>query len=415
MKVRIIAVAAMLSMMLTGCSFSRAAQPSEPWTGGGNAHQAQTSEAKPPIPNEAPGLLSVTDEITDQRERRLESYAEPPAGPPPIPKVRPKVKGIYVSGWAASTSKLDQLIELVNQTELNAMVIDVKNDSGQITYDSSLPIVHQLEADSKHMIPDIQRLILTLNQHRIYTIARIAVFKDPYAAVRKPEWAIRTREGALWKDAKGSSWVDPYHTEVCTYAIELAKEAADLGFDEIQFDYVRFPDNGSKVDREAVFQNPNGLSKSAAVQRFLKMAKQELAAKGVYVSADVFGLTTSVSGDMGIGQTWEDISSEIDIISPMVYPSHYGDGVFGIKNPDLQPYVTVQKALADGLKKNEALTEARKSAASIRPWLQDFTATWLKPHKTYGSEDVRAQVQAAKELGIDEYLLWNAKCTYTFR
>jgi hypothetical protein len=118
---------------------------------------------------------------------------------------------------------------------------------------------------------------------------------------------------------------------------------------------------------------------------------------------------------MGIGQTWEDISSEIDVISPMVYPSHYGDGVFGIKNPDLQPYVTVQKALADGLKKNEALTQARKSAASIRPWLQDFTATWLKPHKTYGSEDVQAQVQAAKELGIDEYLLWNSKCTYTFR
>lgn len=400
--------------ILAGCSSPEIAQSSEPWAGERIVRQAQSSsESKQPNRSEASESRQLANQFTDPLPLRVEPYSVPVT--PPILKERPKVKGIYVSGWAASTAKLDKLIELVDQTELNAMVIDMKNDSGQVTYDSFLPIVKQLGADSKHMIPDIQRLISTLKQQNIYTIARIAAFKDPYAAVRKPEWAIRTKEGALWQDAKGTSWVDPYNQEVCSYAIELAKEAAEIGFDEIQFDYVRFPDNGSKVDRETAFQNPNGWSKSTAVQQFLKQAKKELAVKGVYVSADVFGLTTSASGDMGIGQTWEHISPEIDVISPMIYPSHYGDGVLGIKTPDLQPYITVQKSLSDGLKKNEALIHAQKSAASIRPWLQDFTATWLKPHKTYGSEDVRAQIQAAKELGINEYLLWNSKCTYTFR
>jgi hypothetical protein len=329
---------------------------------------------------------------------------------------RPKAKGLYVSGWAAGTHKLDNLIELIDQTELNALVIDVKNDSGKVTYDSQLTQVNEFGADSKKMIPDMKRLIADLKHKNIYTIARVVVFKDPYVVSIKPEWALHTKDGGIWRNKHGDSWVDPYNQQAWNYALDVAKEAADYGFDEIQFDYVRFPDNGRAVDQEVDYSNSNGWSKSAAIAQFLKQAKYELNKKGVFVSADVFGLTASVSDDMGIGQTWSDLVSEVDVISPMIYPSHYGSGVYGIEHPDLQPYTIVQHALADGLIKNEQLAKmGRKSAAGIRPWLQDFTAAWVKPHLKYGNEEVQAQIQAAKELGIEEYLLWNPSCTYTFR
>jgi hypothetical protein len=322
---------------------------------------------------------------------------------------------VYVSGWAAGTSRLDKIIELIDQSELNALVIDVKNDSGQVTFDSQLPLVNEFGADSKLMIPDIKKLVTDLKKKDIYTIARVVAFKDPYAASIKTEWALHTKDGAIWRNKRGESWVDPYNQQVWKYALDVAKEAADCGFDEIQFDYVRFPDNSRMIDREVEYQNPNNWSKTTAIAQFLSQAKKELNEKGVFVSADVFGLTPSVSDDMGIGQKWSELASEIDVISPMIYPSHYGSGVFGVEHPDLEPYRIVQQALVDSLNKNEQLLNEGKQPAAVRPWLQDFTAAWVKPHQPYGKEEVFAQIQAAQELGIDEYLLWNSSCTYTFR
>jgi hypothetical protein len=169
------------------------------------------------------------------------------------------------------------------------------------------------------------------------------------------------------------------------------------------------------IDREVEYQNPNNWSKTTAIAQFLSQAKKELNEKGVFVSADVFGLTPSVSDDMGIGQKWSELASEIDVISPMIYPSHYGSGVFGVEHPDLQPYRIVRQALSDSLDKNDQLLKEGKQPAAVRPWLQDFTAAWVKPHQPYGKEEVLSQIQAAKELGIEEYLLWNSSCTYTFR
>ncbi|TMV47089.1 GTP-binding protein [Paenibacillus mesophilus] len=366
-------------------------------------------DARLPIPNGTPRTDVSSSDTTSNN--RLVSSA--PYGF--LPSSRPKVKGLYVSGWAAGTRKLDTLIELIDQTELNALVIDVKNDSGQVTYDSQLPLVNEFGADSRKMIPDMKRLIAYLKSKDIYTIARVVVFKDPCIASIKPEWALHTKDGSVWRNKHGDSWVDPYNPQVWNYALGVAKEAVDYGFDEIQFDYVRFPDNGRAVDLEVEYSNPNDWSKSAAIAQFLKQAKLELNQKGVYVSADVFGLTASVSDDMGIGQVWSDLAAELDVISPMIYPSHYGNGVYGIEHPDLQPYAVVQQALSDGLHKNEQLAKTGIPSAGIRPWLQDFTAAWVKPHLKYGNEEVQAQIQAAKELGIDEYLLWNPGCTYTFR
>lgn len=363
-----------------------------------------------PIPDSVPRT-----EATSSNTISNHSFVSSTLSPGSLPSSRPKAKGLYVSGWAAGTQKLDHLIELIDQTDLNALVIDVKNDSGQVTYDSQLPLVKEFGADSRRMIPDLKRLIAYLKSKDIYTIARVVVFKDPCVASMKPEWALHTKDGALWKNKHGDSWVDPYNPQVWNYALDVAKEAVDYGFDEIQFDYVRFPDNGRAVDQEVGYFNPNGWSKSTAIAQFLKQAKIELNKKGAYVSADVFGLTASVSDDMGIGQTWSELASEVDVISPMIYPSHYGRGVYGIEHPDLEPYAVVQQALSDGLDKNEQLARMGRQSAGIRPWLQDFTAAWVKPHMKYGNEEVQAQIQAAKELGIDEYLLWNPECTYTFR
>jgi hypothetical protein len=307
------------------------------------------------------------------------------------------------------------LIDLVDRTELNAMVIDVKNDSGQITYDSKVPAADESGSDTRRIIPDLKQLLAQLKEKQIYTIGRVVVFKDPYMASRKPEWAMRSKNGGIWRDRKGTAWVDPYLSDVWGYTLDIAREAAGLGFDEIQFDYVRFPDNGDQVDREVAFRNPNGWSKPEAIRRFLQQAKEELAPLGVWISADVFGLTPSASTDMGIGQVWEQIAQEVDVISPMIYPSHYRSGTFGIAHPDLEPYAIVQKAVSDSLGRNRRLLEANKQPAAVRPWLQDFTATWVKPHRTYGNDEVRAQIEAAKSLGVDEYLLWNAGSTYTFR
>jgi hypothetical protein len=324
------------------------------------------------------------------------------------------VKGIYVSAWSAVGNKFEQLIDLVDQTDLNAMVIDVKNDSGQVTYPSTVPLVNEIGANSHVIIRDLKATLLKLKEKHIYTIARVVVFKDPYLSMKKSSYAMMAQEGNVWKDSKGTAWVDPYKEKVWEYNIQVAKEAALLGFDEIQFDYVRFPENGKKVDQEVKFDNPNHWTKAQVIENFLKKAKEQIGGQA-YLSADVFGLTTSSDNDMGIGQDWSMISKQIDYISPMLYPSHYTSGVYGIKNPDLQPYAVIRKAISDANGKNQLLKQTDIQIAEIRPWYQDFTATWVKPHKKYGTIDVKEQIKAAKEQGVEQFLLWNSSSTYSYR
>jgi hypothetical protein len=324
------------------------------------------------------------------------------------------VKGIYVSAWSTNGSKFQELVSLVDKTDLNAMVIDIKNDGGQITYPSQVPLVQETGANDRVIIPDLQERIKLLKGKNIYTIARLVVFKDPYLAGKKASYALQSRSGNLWRDKKGVAWVDPFKEEVWDYNIAIAKEAADLGFDEIQFDYIRFPENGKTVDAQVKYDNPHGWSKSQAIQAFVKKAKDQLPSS-VRLSADVFGMTTSTSEDMGIGQDWAKISQEVDIISPMLYPSHYSRGIYGVKTPDLQPYSIIKQAIADAKAKNVQLQQTYGKIATIRPWYQDFTATWVKPHKKYGVQDVKEQIKAAKEQGIDDFLLWNSTSSYTYR
>jgi len=320
-----------------------------------------------------------------------------------------EVKGIYVSGPAAgSVKKMNRLIRLADRTEINAMVIDVKNDAGRITYDSAVPLAGRIGADRGAPIRDIQALLKRLKDHRIYTIGRVVVFKDPYLAAKLPHLAMRGKTGGTRRNRESANWVDPYLQEAQQYVIDIAKEAAQLGFDEIQFDYVRFPADSNNRGTLSPSDKP---TKAQAIESFLRAAYRELSPLGVRVSADLFGLTTTADDDMGIGQLWALLADEVDVLSPMVYPSHYAPGVYGLKHPDLHPEEVVRRALMDGIDKNKALPAEKR--AEIRPWLQAFTAGWIHPHLDYGKKEIRAQIEAAGKLGIHGYLLWNPKCEYS--
>jgi len=334
-----------------------------------------------------------------------EPEPEPVPEPEPEPYVHPKVKGIYVSAHIAATpSLLDPLLTWIDQTELNAVVIDVKDDFGYIPWLTEVPLaVNNKLFDTR--LRKIDELMGRLNSTNIYPIARLVTFKDPGLAKAKPEWAVQHKTGGVWVDRKGHGWLDPYNRDAWEYILDVAKEAAAKGFKEIQFDYVRFPSDGNLSN--IVYKYGTEATRSEAIRDFLQYAKSELEPLGAKVSADIFGLTTVVrTNDMGIGQVLEDIYSAVHVVSPMVYPEHYAANTFGIKDPDKEPYLTVLKSLQGAKERLEATPFA--DSVVMRPWLQDFTIR----HK-YGVAEVRAQIQAVKDAGFEEWLLWDPNCRYT--
>lgn len=322
----------------------------------------------------------------------------------------PKVKGIYVTAYSAGGSRLDSLIDLVDNTELNSMVIDIKDDAGYITYKTDNTTLQQM-GKPQNFIGDIDKLMARLEKHEIYPIARVVVFKDTVLAKKNPELSFRKGDGSVWSNSKGDSFVNPYSKEVWDYNIEVAKEAAKHGFKEIQFDYVRFPE-GFEKRADSLKYTKNELSRIETVAAFVKYAREQLEPLGIRVSVDIFGYAASVPAAEGIGQDFVKISDQVDIICPMIYPSHYTTGWFDAKDPDKAPYQTIKGAIADTLEKLEPLGDNKPI---IRPWIQDFTASWLgKGHYTkYGKHEVQEQIRALNEMKIEEYLLWNANNRYT--
>lgn len=374
-------------------------------------------------------LLFSQEEILPDELQPQDSVMKTPlpsiASPAPTPSASlsklqysGKIKGMYVSAWNMKGKGYERISNMLRETDLNAVVVDVKNDFGKVTYPSAVKQVQEIGADSSPIIGQLKEQLAELKTENIYTIARIVVFKDPALAAAIPDYAIHHKNGDVWFDPKGIAWVDPFREEVWDYNIALAKEAVSLGFDEIQFDYVRFPENAAKVDQQVQYHKTG--PKYEAIEGFLHKAKGEL--RNTIVSADVFGLTTSSKDDMGIGQRWEAISQIVDVICPMTYPSHYGKGIYGVANPDLEPYTVVFKALQDAIARNQAadaqdVTTLGQNApmAQIRPWYQDFTATWVKPHANYTDKEVREQIRAGADNGVEEFLLWNPAGKYTYR
>ena len=330
---------------------------------------------------------------------------------------RVKVKGIYVSAYVAGTGDMiDRIIEQMDQTELNAMVIDVKDDQGRITFAMDSPTVNEIGA-SKVFINDMPALIQKLKDHNIYPIARVVAFRDPYLAEQKPEWSLHVADGGIYRDNKGLAWVNPYRQEVWDYLVEVGKKAGEIGFSEIQFDYIRFAVDRTMKDVVFDPEDTKGRRKEEAITEFISYAYDALAREGLMVSADVFGTIIRSGEDaQAVGQDYGEMARHLDYLCPMIYPSHYGDGNFGIEHPDTQPYDTILNALKgskDVLAKAKAEHENGRQAI-VRPWLQDFTASYLKNYIDYGDEQVRAQIQAVYDAGYDEWILWDAGVSYHY-
>ncbi len=307
-------------------------------------------------------------------------------------------------------NKLEQVLGICEATEINALVIDIKNDSGVVAWGSDIEIVNRIGASTSAPINDYEKLINYLKKKNIYRIARIVAFKDPYFAEHESSHAIQLKSGGIYKDYSGKMWVNPFDEYVWKYLVAISKEAALRGFQEIQYDYVRFPDGAKTYNPITEFPGRNGRDKDEGIEDFLKFAKSELQPYSVYVSADVFGIITRSWDDKpeDIGQTWRKIANQVEYICPMIYPSHDGTGLYGFNVPDQHPYEIVRLSLMEAIERNAA----QKDPGIIRPWIQGFTAPWVKGHIEYNAKAISDQLIACMELGIDEYIIWNASNNY---
>ncbi|HEV8511461.1 MAG TPA: putative glycoside hydrolase [Gemmatimonadales bacterium] len=317
------------------------------------------------------------------------------------------IKALYVNAWAFGSAKLGQLVRLADSTEINALVVDVKDDTGCLLYPSEVKVAQDIGATRCVRTRDVRSRLDTLHAHDIYAIARIVVAKDPLLAEGRPRWSVQHRDGGLWRDRIGSAWVDAYNDSVWIYAAQLAEEAVRLGFSEVQFDYVRFPDEPKEAMAQAIFPARRaGETQRAGVQAGIAILANRIQPTGVPITFDVFGLTASATGDLGIGQVWEDFITVADVVLPMVYPSHYYRGSYGLAWPNSEPYRVVRNALIEAIER----TRPFANAATIRPYLQAFTLGRRKPR--YTPHEIREQIRAAEELGITTWVLWNPRSVY---
>ena len=324
--------------------------------------------------------------------------------PMPRPDV---VRGLYVNRWAVLENRIWDLINVARTTEVNALVIDVKDDRGYVLYKSNVPLARRIGADTTNPVSAVRiRAVLdTMRANDIYPIARIVVAKDPLLANAMREWAVQRRsDSTAWLDRDGNPWLDPHQRGVWTYAADLAAEAVKLGFSEVQFDYVRFPDE-PRLLREARFPLAKGRQRDRVIREQLAYLRSRMTPLHVPMAIDVFGLTTSDTTDMGIGQRWEQFAEEADIVLPMTYPSHYSAGMYGQPNPNAAPYAIIDQALRDAKIRNEKIARA----PLIVPWYQDFTLG----DPPYGPAQIRAQMQAGYDNGVRSWMLWNAGSKYT--
>ncbi len=320
--------------------------------------------------------------------------------------VKPKplqieAKGIYLTAYSAgSLKKIEAILDLLDKTELNAVVIDIKDYSGKILYDSKIKLVNDLKTD-ENRLGDVTSLIKKLHAKNIYVIARQTVFQDPVLAEKKPEWAIKNKSGRLWRDRKGLAWVDPSKKEVWSYNVDIAKEAIGFGFDEINFDYVRFPSDGNMS--QAVYA-VGGEKKYEVMRDFYHFLNIKLNGEPAWLSLDMFGFVMEKKGedDMQIGQRIVDAVDETDYISPMMYPSHYPSGHLGLKNPAQYP----AKVLENGLKLGVPKFEDKR--AKVRPWIQAFNLGAV-----YDAQKIRGQIDEVEKYTDAGWLMWNASNNYT--
>ncbi|MEO6446335.1 MAG: putative glycoside hydrolase [Gemmatimonadaceae bacterium] len=316
------------------------------------------------------------------------------------------VRALYVNAWAAgSRTRMADLIRIADATEINAMVIDVKESDTYLAYtNTEIPLALEIGADKRPATTWMPALIDTLQAHGIYSIARIVVFKDRMLAERKNELAIRHVNGGVWRDNKGGAWVNPYDHRVWDYNIAIAREALSMGFSELQWDYVRFPDVTSGTRATLSYPGNEGKSRADNIHDFILYSKEKLADFEVRVTADVFGLVTHLDDDVGIGQQWEKIITAADAVLPMVYPSHYYAGLYGFARPHAHPYEIVRIALTDAQVRTEFSRDSAKvKVGEVMPWLEAMSIRG----QTFGPAELRQQIQGTYDAGLKSWALWN--------
>lgn len=326
-----------------------------------------------------------------------------------------KAKGIYISANVAGTPAIvDRLLEAFDRTEANTLVIDLKDDFGHVVCEMDSPLVQEL-GSVKVYVRDMKGLLRRLEEHGIYTIARIPAFRDAWLGDVRPEWCLKNGDGTLFRDRNNHVWVNPYRQEAWDYLVEISLGAKALGFKEVQFDYLRFCTEAGMQKVVISDEEMNGRSRTDIICQCMEYIYPRLKEKGLFVSADVYGaIINSQVNAQAVGQVYGELAKHVDYISPMIYPSHYGDGNYGIDYPDTRPYDTITAALEDSRKELYFAGQDGGHIAQVRPWLQDFTASWLQHYIDYGPEQVRAQIQATYDAGYDEWLLWDASCNYNW-
>ncbi len=307
------------------------------------------------------------------------------------------VKALYLSVYGIGDRGLrNAALKLLREADLNALVIDLKGDKGLIPCKTTLPLAAETGAHAVTTVRDMPELMQSLRGKGIYLIARIVVFKDTPLALARPGWAIRTRDGKIWRDREGLAWIDPFQKDAWSYTIDIAVEAARLGFDEIQFDYVRFPDSGGLV-----FSKPNTeVERVRAISEFLAAARSALVPYNVFLAADIFGYVLWNRDDTAIGQKLEALPDQIDYLSPMLYPTTFQFGIPGHLIPVKDPYAIVFESLQNA-RRRMGLAPIR-----FRPWLQAFR-DYAFDRRQFGGEQIRNQIRAAEDFGAQGWMLWN--------
>ena len=316
------------------------------------------------------------------------------------------VRALYVNRWASQSSKrMHELIDIADSTEINAFVIDMKDEFG-LNFESADSMVKR-NAGSAGRVPHLQALLDTLHAHHILAIARMVTFKDSVAARNNPDHVIRKPDGTPWRDKKGLTWVDPYDHAIWEYNMRVAVELAKLGFGEVQFDYIRFPEPYKSLP-EQLFKDANGVTKSHALGEFFQTACPRVHAVGARCTADIFGLVTTVPGALEIGQQWEELAPHSDVLLPMVYPSHYPHGSFGVEKPNAEPYKIVYAAIHRAHERD--LKIGVNAGNHVRPWLQAFSLKGMTPK--YGAPELLEQKRAVYDAGYDGWVLWSPGSVY---
>ena len=377
-------------LALTGCSRPAPEEETSP------AETETVEEA--PVEEETSGI-KVIENVGPDKNRTVSLRIVDENNPALPGREAVKVRGIYISGpMAGSTELFQNILDSAAGTEINTVVIDFKDDQGRITCPVDSPVASEIGA-CRPYVQDMKELIASLKERGLYVIARVVAFRDPWLAEKKPEWSLHLADGSLYRDRQGMAWVDPYRKEVWDYLVEVGTEAKEAGFDEVQFDYIRFSTEGTM--RDVVFDEAvtGGRSKTDVITEFVKYAYENLASQGLFVSADVFG--TIIGSDIdaqAVGQVYTEMA----------------------KHPDTMPYETVLEALKKSQMVMDQAAEADghvSSQAIVRPWLQDFTASYLGEgnYIPYGYNEVQRQIQAVKDAGYDEWMLWSAANRYHFK